>query len=34
VQFGFNRADLDDRAQTALLTLAKDLREDPKLNRW
>jgi len=31
VQFGFNRSDLDDRAQTALLTLAKDLRENPKL---
>ena len=31
VQFGFNRTDLDDRAQTALLTLAKDLRENPKL---
>src|SRR5262249_49433174 len=31
VQFGFNKADLDDRAQTALLTLAKDVRENPKL---
>lgn len=31
VQFGFNRAALDDRAQTALLPLVKDLRENPKL---
>jgi outer membrane protein OmpA-like peptidoglycan-associated protein len=31
VQFGFNRADLDDRAQTALLPLVKDLRDNPKL---
>jgi outer membrane protein OmpA-like peptidoglycan-associated protein len=31
VQFGFNRAELDDRAQTALLPLVKDLRENPKL---
>src|SRR5262245_43052373 len=31
VQFAFNKADLDDRAQTALLTLAKDVRENPKL---
>jgi outer membrane protein OmpA-like peptidoglycan-associated protein len=31
VQFGFNRAELDDRAQTALLPLVRDLRENPKL---
>lgn len=31
VQFGFNRAELDDRAQTALLALVKDLRDNERL---
>lgn len=31
VQFGFNRADLDDAAQTALVTLARELQQNPKL---
>jgi len=31
VQFGFNRAELDDRAQTALAALVKDLRENDRL---
>ena len=31
VQFGFNKSELDDRAQTSLLTLAQDVRENPKL---
>lgn len=31
VQFGFNRWDLNDTAQTALLSLIKELRENPKL---
>ena len=31
VQFGFNRAELDDRAQTALVQLVRELRRNPKL---
>lgn len=31
VQFGFDRWDLNDTAQTALLSLARELRENPKL---
>jgi outer membrane protein OmpA-like peptidoglycan-associated protein len=31
VQFGFNRSELDDRAQTALLALVKDLRDNERL---
>ena len=31
VQFGFDKADLDNGAQTALLLLTKRLRENPKL---
>ncbi len=31
VQFGFDKADLDDAAQTALLVLTKKLRDNPKL---
>jgi outer membrane protein OmpA-like peptidoglycan-associated protein len=31
VQFAFNRADLSDGAQTALLGVAKELKENPKL---
>ena len=31
VQFAFNRWDLDDTAQTALQSLVKELRENPKL---
>jgi outer membrane protein OmpA-like peptidoglycan-associated protein len=31
VQFGFDRADLDDRAQTALLGLARELQANPGL---
>ncbi|MBI3031476.1 MAG: OmpA family protein [Candidatus Rokubacteria bacterium] len=31
VQFGFDRWDLNDGAQTALLSLVKELRENPKL---
>jgi outer membrane protein OmpA-like peptidoglycan-associated protein len=32
VQFGFNRADLNDGAQTALLNLVNDLKQNPKLS--
>jgi outer membrane protein OmpA-like peptidoglycan-associated protein len=31
VLFGFDRADLDDRAQTALVNLSKDLQSNPNL---
>ena len=31
VQFGFNRADLDDAAQTALVALTRELQQNPKL---
>jgi outer membrane protein OmpA-like peptidoglycan-associated protein len=31
VHFGFNRADLSDAAQTALLTVVKELKENPNL---
>jgi outer membrane protein OmpA-like peptidoglycan-associated protein len=31
VRFGFDRADLDDRAQTALLEVLKQLRDNPSL---
>ena len=31
VQFGFNRADLDDAAQTALVALVRELQQNPKL---
>lgn len=31
VQFGFDKSELDDRAQTALATLVKELKENPKL---
>jgi outer membrane protein OmpA-like peptidoglycan-associated protein len=31
VQFGFDKADLDDAAQTTLLLLTKKLRDNPKL---
>jgi len=31
VQFGFNRSDLDDAAQTALVALARELQQNPKL---
>lgn len=31
LQFGFDKADLDDAAQTALLLLTKKLRENPRL---
>ena len=31
VQFGFDKADLDDAAQTALLLLTKKLRDNPRL---
>jgi outer membrane protein OmpA-like peptidoglycan-associated protein len=31
VQFGFGSAELDDRAQTALLTVIKELRDNPQL---
>ena len=31
VQFGFNRAELDDRAQTALVALVRELQQNPKL---
>jgi outer membrane protein OmpA-like peptidoglycan-associated protein len=31
VQFGFNRADLDDAAETALVALVRELRQQPKL---
>lgn len=31
VQFGFDKADLDDAAQSTLLVLTKKLRENPKL---
>jgi outer membrane protein OmpA-like peptidoglycan-associated protein len=31
VQFGFNRADLDDAAETALVALARELQQNPKL---
>ena len=31
VQFGFNRSDLDDGAQTALVALVRELRQNPKL---
>jgi outer membrane protein OmpA-like peptidoglycan-associated protein len=32
VQFGFNRADLDDGAQTALVALVRELQQNPKLS--
>lgn len=32
VQFGFDRWELNDSAQTALLSLARELRENPKLS--
>jgi outer membrane protein OmpA-like peptidoglycan-associated protein len=32
VRFGFDRAELDDRAQTALLPLIKDLRDNTRLS--
>ena len=31
VQFGFNRAELDDKAQTALVQLVRDMQQNPKL---
>jgi outer membrane protein OmpA-like peptidoglycan-associated protein len=31
VQFGFNRAELDDKAQTALVALVRELQQNPKL---
>lgn len=31
VQFGFNRAELDDKAQTALVALVRELTQNPKL---
>jgi outer membrane protein OmpA-like peptidoglycan-associated protein len=31
VRFGFDKSDLDDKAQTALANLVKDLKENPKL---
>ena len=31
VQFGFNRADLDDAAQTALVALVREMQQNPKL---
>src|SRR5687767_4418320 len=31
VQFAFDRADLNDRAQTVLLTIVKELRDNPQL---
>jgi len=31
VQFGFNRSDLDDAAQTALVALVRELQQNPKL---
>ena len=31
VQFGFNRAELDDKAQTALVQLVRELQQNPKL---
>jgi outer membrane protein OmpA-like peptidoglycan-associated protein len=31
VQFGFDKSELDDRAQTALANLVKELKENPKL---
>ncbi len=31
VQFGFNRADLDDAAQTSLVALVRELQQNPKL---
>jgi outer membrane protein OmpA-like peptidoglycan-associated protein len=32
VRFGFDRADLDDAAQTALASLIKELKQNPELN--
>jgi len=32
VQFGFNRSDLSDGAQTALLQISKELKENPQLS--
>jgi outer membrane protein OmpA-like peptidoglycan-associated protein len=31
VQFGFNRSDLDDAAQTALVALVREMQQNPKL---
>ena len=31
IQFGFNRAELDDKAQTALVQLVRELQQNPKL---
>jgi outer membrane protein OmpA-like peptidoglycan-associated protein len=31
VQFGFNRSELDDKAQTSLVTLVREMQQNPKL---